>query len=178
VLILGVPADRIRAIGESWSDGGLWDDVLFLAELASEPADDGERRMRWHHLVMAAGNFKRQNGRRLRPSRLSPASFALTARAEHFRGPDGLTVSRDDARSWQHLQNSLDGAGAVMTTTLLAAWAAPAKSIQTGASATLMVRRARRPWSVLTAEVAGMAAQGSFLSCLCKVGMLPLTVMT
>jgi hypothetical protein len=46
------------------------------------------------------------------------------------------------------------------------------------ASTTLMVRRARRPWSVLTAETAGTAVQGSFLSCRYKVGMLALTVIT
>ena len=41
-----------------------------------------------------------------------------------------------------------------------------------------MVRRARRPWSVLTAETEGTAAHGSFFSCRYKVGMLPLTVIT
>jgi hypothetical protein len=39
----------------------------------------------------------------------------------------------------------------------------------------LIVRRARRPWSVLTEETAGMRAQGSFFSCRYSVGMLPLT---
>jgi hypothetical protein len=122
VLILGIPADRISALGETWSDGGLWDDVLFLAGLAWDAADEPERRMRWHHLVMAAGNFKRQDGRRLRPCRLSPAGdLTSAAKAEQFSGPGGLTISRDDAGSWQRLQGLLDGAGAVMTTTLLAA---------------------------------------------------------
>src|SRR5512140_556292 len=51
-------------------------------------------------------------------------------------------------------------------------------SIQAGTSATLIVRRVRRPWSVLTAENAGTAAQGSFFSRLYRVGMLPLTVIT
>ena len=50
--------------------------------------------------------------------------------------------------------------------------------IQDDARTALIVRRARRPWSVLTAETAGTAAQGSFLSCLYKVGMLALTVIT
>ena len=45
-----------------------------------------------------------------------------------------------------------------------ATWAAPANSIQAGTSATLIVRRARRPWSLLTDEVAGTAAQGSSFS--------------
>jgi hypothetical protein len=42
----------------------------------------------------------------------------------------------------------------------------------------LIVRRARRPWSLLTDETEGMHAQGSFLSCLRSVGMLALTVIT
>ena len=54
----------------------------------------------------------------------------------------------------------------------------PANSIQAGTSAALMVRRARRPWSVLTAETAGMQVQGSFFRRLYKVGMLALTVIT
>ena len=57
-------------------------------------------------------------------------------------------------------------------------WAASSNPIQAGASATLMVRRARLPWSVLTEDTAGMRAQGSFLSSRYKVGMLPLTVIT
>src|SRR5213079_376440 len=56
-----------------------------------------------------------------------------------------------------------------------ATWAAPSNPIQAGASTALMVRRARRPWSVLTEETAGTAAQGSFLSCRYNVGMLALT---
>jgi hypothetical protein len=122
VLILGVPAERIRALGETWDDGGLWDDILWLALLARAATDNSERRMRWHHLVMAVGNFKRQGGRRLRPSRISPADkFAYAARADHFNGPDDLMISRDDPDSWQHLKDSLAGAATATTTTLLAA---------------------------------------------------------
>jgi hypothetical protein len=122
LFILGIPSDRIRALGETWSDGGLWDDILYLAELAWEAADEPGRRMRWHHLVMATGNFKRQNGRRLRPSRLSPADdLTLTTRKAQFSGPDNLEIRRDDVGSWRHLQSSLDGAGTATTTTILAA---------------------------------------------------------
>ena len=59
-----------------------------------------------------------------------------------------------------------------------ATWAAPANPVQAGTSTALIVRRARRPWPVLTAEVAGIAVQGSFFSCLYRVGMLALTVIT
>ena len=76
--------------------------------------------------------------------------------------------------------DDLDGLLALFVTVRrsCATWAAPSNSIQAGASAALMVRRALRPWSVLTDETAGMAAQGSFLSCRYSVGMLPLTVIT
>jgi hypothetical protein len=59
-----------------------------------------------------------------------------------------------------------------------ATWAAPSNPVQAGASTALTVRRVRRPWSVLTAETAGTRAQGSFLSCLQRAGMLALTVIT
>ena len=76
--------------------------------------------------------------------------------------------------------DDLDGLLAFLVTVRrsCATWAAPANPIQAGTSATLIVRRARRPWSVLTAEIAGIAVQGSFFSCLYRVGMLPLTVIT
>jgi len=74
------------------------------------PPSDGRRKLQ------AAG------GRRLRPSRISPADkFTYAARADHFNGPDDLTISRDDADSWQHLEDSLAGAATATTTTLLAA---------------------------------------------------------
>jgi hypothetical protein len=41
---------------------------------------------------------------------------------------------------------------------------APVNSIQAGTVATLIVRRARRPWSLVTVEVAGMSVQGSFFN--------------
>ena len=59
-----------------------------------------------------------------------------------------------------------------------ATWAALANPVQAGTNTALIVRRSRRPWPVLTAEVAGIAAQDSFSSCLSRVGMLALTVIT
>lgn len=70
MLWLGVPVERIRLLGDSWSDGGLWNDIAWLALRTWEAADDDERRLRWHHLVMAVGNFKRQGGRRVRPEQV------------------------------------------------------------------------------------------------------------
>jgi hypothetical protein len=42
----------------------------------------------------------------------------------------------------------------------------------------LELRRARRPWPVLTGETEGVQAQGNFLSCSYRPGMLALTVIT
>jgi hypothetical protein len=44
-----------------------------------------------------------------------------------------------------------------------ATWAAPSNPVQAGASAALIVRRARRPWPALTQDTAGIRAQGSFM---------------
>lgn len=121
VLLLGVPVARIRSFGDTWSDGGLWDDILLLAELVWTAPNDDERRLRWHHLVMAIGNFKRQSGRRLRPARISPAqTTAPAARADRFCVPGGPEVIRDDAGSWKQLEKSLRGAATATTTTILA----------------------------------------------------------
>lgn len=120
--LLGIPAARIRDIGEAWSDGGLWDDIAWLAALAWVAENEAQRRMRWHHLVMTVGNFKRQSGRRLRPSPVLPVTRrSFAARAEEFRGPDGLRIGAEDRSSWQDLENGLKGAGTATTTTILAA---------------------------------------------------------
>jgi hypothetical protein len=122
MLVLGVPAERIRVFGGAWSDGGLWDDIAWLADRAWAAPDDDERQVRWHHLVMAIGNFKRQNGRRLRPARIAPAhATAHAARHDRFRVPAGPEVICDDAGSWTRLEQCLDGAAAATTTTILAA---------------------------------------------------------
>jgi hypothetical protein len=49
----------IASLSAGWDDGGLWEDVLGLAALVWEKEPD-ERRLEWHHLVLAVGNFKRQ----------------------------------------------------------------------------------------------------------------------
>lgn len=122
-LPLGLPRGRIQALAGAWSDGGLWDDIVWLALLARASADDQERRMRWHHLVMAFGNFKRQGGRRLRPDPVSPAtSLTAVVQSDNFPVPGlGRPVEHDGLDSWLLLENSLSGAGTATTTTLLAA---------------------------------------------------------
>jgi hypothetical protein len=65
--------------------GGLWDDIACLAVRARGVTDERDRRLYWHHLVMAVGNFKRQANRRLRPSPLSlTTSYESSARANWF----------------------------------------------------------------------------------------------
>lgn len=40
MFLLGVPRERIRALGDSWADGGLWDDILWLAFQAWSASGD------------------------------------------------------------------------------------------------------------------------------------------
>jgi hypothetical protein len=122
MLLLGIPVERIRLLGDSWSDGGLWDDIAWLALRIWEPADDDERRLRWHHLVMAVGNFKRQGGRRLRPAHIASApAIGSASRRDQIRIPGGPVVACEDLASWKELERSLHGAATPTTTTLLSA---------------------------------------------------------
>lgn len=121
MLVLGVPLEKIYSYADVWWDGGLWDDILWLAHRAWTAPEDDERRTRWHHLVMAVGNFKRQNGRRLRPARIGTVPAPTFTRPDRFCVPDGPEVLRDDAGSWMRLQQSLGGAATATTTTILAA---------------------------------------------------------
>lgn len=108
-----------------WDDGGLWHDVLFLADRYLSACDSEEQTLRWHHFVMAVGNFKRQPGRRLRPA--SPSRHANQSpiyRPEKLTVPgrEGTTeLRREDQATWQALSNALKGAAVATTTTLLAA---------------------------------------------------------
>jgi hypothetical protein len=102
MLLLGVPVERIRMLGDSWSDGGLWDDIAWLALYMWEAADDDERCLRWHHLVMAVGNFNRQGGRRLRPAHVASASALESAsRGDQIHIPGGPMVACEDLTSWR-----------------------------------------------------------------------------
>jgi hypothetical protein len=53
---------QIRHWASQWADGGLWDDILRLSGLFWEARSDPDRRIAWHHLVLAVGNFKREPG--------------------------------------------------------------------------------------------------------------------
>jgi hypothetical protein len=63
--------------------------------------------VRWHHLVMAVGNFKRQPGRRLKPCRLSYIDQPAHSPEKIFVLPSGLVVDRDEESSWMRLSDLL-----------------------------------------------------------------------
>jgi hypothetical protein len=120
---LGFTCDELQALAEKWSDEGLWNDILWLSLQFWEASDESERTMRWHHLVMAVGNFKRQAGRGLHPPRIAPAELStFRPRSKTLEIPGaGFRLAREALPSWSQLQHFLPGAGVPTTTTLLAA---------------------------------------------------------
>ena len=117
----GLTPARAFALAGTWDDGGLWEDVLWLAQRCWQADEATPLPVRWHHLVLAVGNFKRQSGRRLRPGRLSDSTNSRTASAEQFVLPGGSAIHRDSQESWRQLEAALPGAALATTTTLLSA---------------------------------------------------------
>ncbi|MFP5321562.1 MAG: hypothetical protein ACLGIC_06905 [Acidimicrobiia bacterium] len=114
----------IEVLAGGWSDGGLWAEVDWLAERFWAATDPAARSRRWHHLVLAVGNFKRQPGRRLRPTldTTGPAVPGVPEDRFDVAGTDGpVTVAVDDPASWVALSAALPGAAVATTSTLLAA---------------------------------------------------------
>jgi hypothetical protein len=151
-----------------WDDGGLWDDIQVLAGRFWNAKDDKTRLLCWHHLVLAVGNFKRQPGRRLRPSALASLDdYRKFARSEATVIPGVKNTQRicaDDSRSWQSLMDVLPGARTATTTTLLAAlwpekhvvfdrrvhWAANALRICSKLCPTLGIEPRSSSWQEIT----------------------------
>lgn len=120
----GLDNESIRLFARKWKDGGLWSDVAYLADKFWSASDDEERLRSWHHFVLAAGNFKRPPGRRLRPASLGSMPTWQLQRASSVSVPGArhdLTLGVDDASTWKRLRDSLPGAAVPTTTTLLAA---------------------------------------------------------
>ena len=160
----GLTGERVGRLAANWSDGGLWDDVLLLADRFWQVDEPRERVVRWHHLVLAVGNFKRQSGRRLRPTNLIDPIGCPTVRTSAFDAPCGAQVERDDERTWQVLCDELSGAGVATTTMLLAAlW--PEQHfvfdwrVRSTANA-LRVAAKLKPCPSVTAEMKGERAMG------------------
>ncbi len=122
-LIPGLNAEAAHRLSASWDDGGLWNDICWLAERFLASDESNARAVAWHHLVLAIGNFKRPTGRRLRPAHLSPRpSGSSSERAPTLLVP-GLDrpVMVTDIATWRCLAESIPGAGVATTTTLLSA---------------------------------------------------------
>ncbi|MEE6179207.1 hypothetical protein [Mycobacterium sp. 050134] len=117
----GLTASKALALAQTWTDGGLWNDVLWLARRCWQIDEPTALALRWHHLVLAVGNFKRQRGRRLHPSRIDDIEQPVPVLGERFTLPSGLVVERESQSSWQQLKSALPGAGLATTTALLAA---------------------------------------------------------
>jgi len=116
----GVAIDQLLM---AWGDGGLWQDIEQLAA-RFWLAEERNRSISWHHLVMAVGNFKRPRGRRLRPNLgASLADHGHTERGAFIvPGTDpGVVVAPGEPDTWEALSRALSGSAVATTTTLLAA---------------------------------------------------------
>jgi hypothetical protein len=117
----GLTASRARNLATGWDDGGRWDDVTWLGEHFWAATDPADRVLRWHHVVLAVGNFKRPRARWLSPCRLDGLRRAPSSVATSFETSAGVHVDRDDEASWESLRRSLGGADVSTTSGVLAA---------------------------------------------------------
>jgi hypothetical protein len=117
----GLTASRARRLATGWEDDGLWDDVAWLGEQFWAAGDAVDRAVRWHHVVLAVGNFKRPRARWLLPCRLGGNPGQQPRVASSLETPGGLRIDRDDPASWESLRSSLAGADVSTTASLLAA---------------------------------------------------------
>lgn len=117
----GFTASRARKLAAGWDDGGLWDDVAWLGEDFWSATDPADRAVRWHHLVLAVGNFKRPQARWLRPCRLQGIRRQQADVTTSYETPAGLHLDRDAQASWELLRRSLGGADVSTTSGVLAA---------------------------------------------------------
>ena len=124
-LLPGLSNAVVQKLAGEWTDLGLWRDVRWLA-VEFMNAKESDKVLRWHHLVMAVGNFKRQGGRRLQPTCLAERSHTVETAAvlDVFEIPGtvpAVKVTESDRSTWTDLQTHLHGAATATTTTLLAA---------------------------------------------------------
>ncbi|MFV8165788.1 hypothetical protein ACNQVK_27430 [Mycobacterium sp. 134] len=117
----GFTASRARRLATDWRDDGLWDDAEWLGRQFWAASTPDDRALRWHHLVLAVGNFKRPRTRWLSPCRLQGIPGQQPRTAGSLETPTGVQVDRDDPASWESLRTSLVGADVSTTASLLAA---------------------------------------------------------
>ncbi|HVX21285.1 MAG TPA: hypothetical protein VHB02_08055 [Acidimicrobiales bacterium] len=127
---IGLPPNSIGQLAEAWGGSGnwraVWGDIEYLASRlfeveGSQNQESGEIHRRWHHLVLAVGNFKRQAGM-IEPTQLAPrGSRGVSARPTELTIPETTAVVRRDVPStWQAL-TAIPGIGVPTATTLLSA---------------------------------------------------------
>lgn len=128
---------RISALANTKSnlDGFAitWPNVLWCAEQfwqAQLSGDAGRRKETWHHLVMAAGNFKRQGGsqirllRAVRPGHVWPNESKRPTSCTVPTLTGDVRVDLGDPVTWRLLtenKRSVRGLGVPTATTLLSA---------------------------------------------------------
>lgn len=117
----GFTASRARKLAAECDDGGLWDDIVWLGEHFWAATDPADRAVRWHHVVLAVGNYKRPRARWLSPAPLAGIPGRKPRVATFFDTPEGLRVDPDDRESWEQLRSSLGGADPSTITGVLAA---------------------------------------------------------
>jgi hypothetical protein len=122
---LNMDAEGIRSLG-TWGPGpsGVWEDVEFVARLflAVDPDDAEQQALRWHHLLVAVGNFKRSTGP-IVPTRLPPGLGTFISPTKfNYPLPTGgqATILVDDQDSWR-LLTEVDGLGVATATAVLSA---------------------------------------------------------
>lgn len=104
----GVIAERVGRWASRWTDTGLWDEVLLLANRVWAAPSSSDQALAWHHLLLAVGNFKRQGGRRIRPAIELPA-LAPVELTDTLVTPTGVLIDVDAVASWEALSDSITG---------------------------------------------------------------------
>lgn len=112
--------ERATELAGTWDDGGLWEDVMWLSRQCWSEGSADESALRWHHFVLAVGNFKRQAGR-MSPPRIGELPDSHAVPREELVTPSGLVLYRDREESWRDLEESFPGVALATTTTVLAA---------------------------------------------------------
>lgn len=121
---MSLTADAVDALCGEWRDAGRWEEIRALADRVWSSGNT-DLSIRWSHLVLACGNFKRQGGTRLVPLSGMRGTGAASRRTElKLPTPSGpCVVSRDSLDSWRELARSIPGLGVpTMTTVLSALW--------------------------------------------------------
>lgn len=113
-------AAKAIALEGTWDDGGLWEDVMWLSRQCWSEGSADQFALRWHHFVLAVGNFKRQAGRML-PPRISEMPDSIAVPREELVTPSRVVLHRDRMDTWRNLEEDFSGIALATTTTLLAA---------------------------------------------------------